>query len=127
MILYSSTSVFLCHYFSNAAPYSFIFLPTQLNNFFSQFFCFLCQYHSTTAPYTLIQLPFKLYDGFLSLLRFSLLSIFHHRTIHIHSFTTHTALCFSPITPLFPFCIIDIMLHTHSLIYEPTCIIIFSQ
>ena len=58
---------------------------------------FPCQYHSTIAPYSFIHLPPTLYNGFLPALQFSPVSI----------------------TPP--------LLHTHSSIYHPRCIIFFSQ
>ena len=65
--------------------------------FFSQYFSFPCQYHSTIAPYSSIHLPPTLYNVFLPVLQFSFVST---------------------IPPL---------LHTHSSIYNPHCIMFFSQ
>ena len=65
--------------------------------FFSQHFSFPCQYHSTIAPYTLIHLPPTLYNVFLPALQFS------------------------------PVSIIPPLLHTHSFIYHPRCIMFLSQ
>ena len=65
--------------------------------FFSQYSSFPCQYHSTNAPYSFIHLPHMLYDIFLPVLQF------------------------------YPVSIIPPMLHTHSLIYHPRCIMFFSQ
>ena len=64
---------------------------------FSQYFSFPCQYHSTIAPYSLIHLPPTLYNVFLPVLQFS------------------------------PVSIIPPLLHTHSFIHHPRCIIFFSQ
>jgi len=58
---------------------------------------FLCQYHCTIAPYPFIHLPPMLYNVFLPVLQFSSVNI---------------------IPPL---------LHTHSFIYHPRCIMFFSQ
>jgi len=58
---------------------------------------FPCQYHLTIAPYTFIHLPPKLYNFFLPVLQFS------------------------------PVSIIPPLLHTHSFIYHPNCIMFFSQ
>jgi len=58
---------------------------------------FPCQYHSTIAPYSFIHFPSTLYNVFLLVHQFSRISI---------------------IPPL---------LHTHSSIYHPRCIIFFSQ
>jgi len=64
---------------------------------FSQHFSFPCQYHSTIAPYTSIHLPPTLYNVFLPALQLS------------------------------PVSIIPPLLHTHSSIYHPRCIMLFSQ
>ena len=56
-----------------------------------------CQYHSTIAPYSLVHLPPALYNVFLPVLQFS------------------------------PVSIIPPLLHTHSFIYHPRCIMFFSQ
>ena len=58
---------------------------------------FPCHYHSTIAPYSFIHLPHTVYNVFLPIVQFSLVSI---------------------IPPL---------LHTHSSIYHPRCIMFFSQ
>ena len=58
---------------------------------------FPCQYHSTIAPYSFIHLPPTLYNVFLPVLQFS------------------------------PVSIIPPLLHTHSSIYHPRCIMFFSQ
>ena len=58
---------------------------------------FPCQYHSTIAPYSSIHLPPTLYNVFLP------------------------ALQFSPVSTIPP------LLHTHPSIYNPRCIIFFSQ
>ena len=123
-----STSVFRCHYHSAVVPYAFIHLPPTLYNvflpvlqfsavsiipplfhthsfiyhwlfimFFSQYFSFPCQYHSTIAPYSFTHLPPTLYNVFLPVLLFS------------------------------PVSIIPPLLHTHSFIYHPCCIMFFSQ
>src|SRR5215475_14303881 len=65
--------------------------------FFSQHFSFPCQYHSTNAPYSFIHLPPTLYNVFLSVLQFS------------------------------PVSIIPPLLHTHSSISHPRCIMFFSN
>ena len=188
MILYSSTSVFLCQYLSTTAPYTLILLLHTNNNgfhsliqfstlnifhhhpihihsltvhtvqffspntpvsafciivillhthsfiyqpmsiiFFSYYFSFPCQDTSTTAPYTFTHLPPTLYNIFHSLPQFSPLSTFHHSPIHIHSLTYKPYNFFSPNTAVFSFCIIVKQLHTHLLIYQPICIIIFFQ
>ena len=123
-----STSVLPCQYHSTIAPYSFIHIPPMLYTVFSQYFsfplsvsfhhcsilihsstthtvyCFSlstsffpCQYHSTIAPYSFIHLPPTLYTVFLPVLQFS------------------------------PVSIIPPLLHTHSFIYHPRCIMFFSQ
>ena len=56
-----------------------------------------CQYHSTIAPYSSIHLPPTLYNVFLPALQFS------------------------------PVSIIPPLLHTHSFIYHPHCIMFFSH
>ena len=56
---------------------------------------FPCQYHSTTAPYSFIHLPPTMYNVFLPVLQFS------------------------------PVSIIPPLLHTHSFIYHPRCIMFF--
>ena len=58
---------------------------------------FPCQYHSTIAPYSFIHPPPTLYNIFLPALQFS------------------------------PVSIIPPLLHTHSFIYHPRCIMFFSQ
>ena len=58
---------------------------------------FPCQYHSTIAPYSFIHLPPILYNVFLPAFQFS------------------------------PVSIIQPLLHTHSFIYHPRCIMFFSQ
>ena len=58
---------------------------------------FPCHYHSTIAPYPFIHLPPTLYNVFPSVLQFS------------------------------PVSIIPPLLHTHSFIYHPLCIMFFSQ
>ena len=58
---------------------------------------FPCQYHSTIAPYSFIHLPPTLYHVFLPVLQVS------------------------------PVSIIPPLLHTHSSIYHPHCIMFFSQ
>ena len=58
---------------------------------------FPCQYHSTIAPYSFIHLPPTLYNVFIPVLLFS------------------------------PVSIIPPLLHTHSFIYHPRCIVFFSQ
>ena len=58
---------------------------------------FLCQYRSTIAPYSFIYLPPTLYNVFLPVLQFS------------------------------PVSIIPPLLHAHSFIYHPRCIMFFSQ
>ena len=58
---------------------------------------FPCQYHSTIAPYSFIHLPPTLYNVFLPVLQFS------------------------PVSTIPP------LLHTHSFIYHPRCIMFFSQ
>ena len=65
--------------------------------FFSQYFSFPCQYHSTIVPYSFIHLPPTLYNISLPVLQFS------------------------------PVSIIPPLLHTHSFIYHPRCIMFFSQ
>jgi len=65
--------------------------------FSSQYISFPCQYHSTNAPHSFIHLPPTLYNVFLPVLQFS------------------------------PVSIIPPMLHTHSFIYHPRCIMFSSQ
>jgi len=65
--------------------------------FFFQYISFPCQYHSTIAPYSSIHLPPTLYNVFLPVLQFS------------------------------PVIIIPPLLHTHSSIYHPRCIMFFFQ
>ena len=65
--------------------------------FFSQYFSFPCHYYSTIAPYSFIHLSPTLYNVF------------------------HLVLQFSPVS------IIPPLLHTHSSIYHPRCIMFFSQ
>ena len=98
-----STSVFPCQYHSTNAPYPFIHLPPTLYNISLptlQFFP--CHYHSTNAPYPFIHLPPTLYNVSLPTLQFPLSVSFHQCSIPIHSPTTHTILCFSPSTSVFP-------------------------
>ena len=59
--------------------------------------CSLRQYYSNNAPHSFIHLPPTLYNVFLPALQFS------------------------------PVCIIPPLLHTHSFIYHPRCIMFFSQ
>src|SRR5215475_5866520 len=66
-------------------------------SFFPSTSVFPCQYHSTIAPYSFIHLPPTLYNVFLPVLQFS------------------------------PVSIIPPLLHTHSSIYHPRCIMYFSQ
>jgi len=126
-MFFTSTSGFLCQYHSTIAPYSIIHLPPTLYNVYLpvlqfspvsiippllhthssttpavQYFPpnnsdFPCQYHSTIAPYSFIHLPPTLYNFFLP------------------------ALLLSPVS------IIPPLLHTHSSIYHPRCIMFFSQ
>jgi len=56
-----------------------------------------CRYHSTIAPYSFIHLPRTLYNVFLPVVQFS------------------------------PVSIIPPLLHTHSFIYHPRCIMFISQ
>ena len=65
--------------------------------FFSQDFSFPCQYHSTIAPLSSIHLPPTLYNVFLPAFQFS------------------------------PVSIIPPLLHTHSSMYHPRCVMFFSQ
>ena len=65
--------------------------------FFSRYSVFPCQCHSIIAPYSFIHLPLTLYNVFLPVLQF------------------------------FPVSIIPPLLHTHSTIYHPHCIMFFSQ
>jgi hypothetical protein len=51
---------------------------------------------------------------------------FHHCSILIHPSAIH-AVCFSPSTSVFPVSIIPLLLHTHSSICHPRCIMFFSQ
>ena len=95
--------------------------------FLSQYFSFPCQYHSTNAPYSFIHLPPTLYKVFLRALQFHLSVSFHHWSILIHSSTTHAVKRFSPNTSVSPVSIIPPLLHTHSSIYHPHCIMFFSQ
>ena len=90
-------------------------------------FSFPCQYHSTNAPYSFIHLPPTLYSVFLPAHQFPLSVPFHQCSILIRSSTTHVVQCFSPSTSVSPVSIIPPMLHTHSFIYHPRCIMFFSQ
>ena len=65
--------------------------------FFPSTSVFPCQYHSTIAPYSFIHLAPTLYNVFLPRLQF------------------------------FPIRIVPPLLHTHSFIYHPRCIMFFSQ
>ena len=79
---------------------SFEFSGGQSGNrtgFSSSTSVFPCQYHSTIAPKAFIHLPPTLYNVFLPVLQFS------------------------------PVSIIPPLLHTHSSIYHPRCIMFFSQ
>ena len=76
----------------------FIHLPPTLHNVFLPVLQFSPrQYHSTIAPYSSIHLPPTLYNVSLPALQFS------------------------------PVSIIPPLLHTHSFIYHPRCIMVFSQ
>ena len=84
-----TTSVFPCQYHSTIAPYSFVRLPPTLYNvFFPSTSLFPCQYHSTIAPYSTIHLPLTLYNFFLSVIHFSPVSIIPP-LLHIHSSVSH--------------------------------------
>ena len=67
----------------------------QWNRFSMSTSSFPCQHHSTIAPYSFILLPPTLYNVFLPVLQFSSVSI------------------------------IPSLLHTHSFIYHPRCIMFF--
>jgi len=95
--------------------------------FFSQYFSFPSQYHTTNAPYSFIHLPPRLYNVFLPVLQFPLSVSFHQCSILIHSSTTEVVKMFSLSTSVSPVSIIPPMLHTHSFIYHPRCIMFFSQ
>jgi len=75
----------------------FLWRERKLHRVLSRNSVFPFQYHSTTAPYSFIHLPPTLYNVFLPVLQFS------------------------------PVSIIPPLLHTHSFIYHPRCIIFFSQ
>jgi len=94
---------------------------------FSQHFSFPCHYHSTNAPYSFTHLPPTLYNVFLPGLQIPLSVTFHQRSILIHSCTTDALYYFSPNTSVSPVSISPSMLHTHSFIYHPRCIMFFSQ
>ena len=95
--------------------------------FLSVYFSFPCQYHSTNAPYSFIHLPPTLHNVFLPVLQFPLSVSFHQRSILIHPSTTNAVKNFSFCTSVSPVSIISPMLHTHSFIYHPRCIMFFSQ
>jgi hypothetical protein len=95
--------------------------------FFSQYFIFPCQCHTTNAPYSFIHLPLTLYNVFLPVLQIPLSVSSHQFYLFIHSSTTDVIQCFSPITSVSPVSIIQPLLHTHSFIYRPRCIMFFSQ
>jgi len=97
------------------------------NSFFLQYFSFPCQYHSTIAPHSFIHLPPTLYNVSLPALQLPLSVSFHHCSTLIHSSTTHAVQCFSPSTSASPVSIIPPLLHTHSFIYHPRCIMFLSQ
>jgi len=125
-MFFPSTSVSPCQYHSTIAPYSSIHLPPTLHNVFFPVLQFSsvsiippllhihpsiyhpccimffpstsvspCQYHSTIAPYSSIHLPPTLLNVFFPVLQFS------------------------------PVSIIPPLLHTHSSIYHPRCIMFF--
>jgi len=127
IMFFSQYLSFPCQYHSTNSPYSFIHLsPTLYNDFslstsvspisiippilhthsfiyhphcimfFSQHFSFPCQYHSTNSPYSFIHLSPMLYNDF------------------------------SLSTSVSPISIIPPILHTHSFIYHPHCIMFFS-
>ena len=52
---------------------------------------------------------------------------FHQRSIPIHSPTTHTIQCFSPVLEFSPVSTIPPMLHTHSFTYHPHYIMFLSR
>ena len=52
---------------------------------------------------------------------------FHHCSILIHSSTIHAINVFLPVLQFSPVSIIPPLLHTHSFIYHPCCIMFFSQ
>jgi len=63
---------------------------------------FPCQYHSTIAPYPFIRLPPTLYNVFLPVLQISPVSI-TPPLLHTHSFIYHPqCIMFSPSTSVFP-------------------------
>ena len=96
-IYHPSCIIFFSQYFSIPLSVSFHHCSilihsstTQAVQYFSpSTSVFPCQYHSTIAPYTFIHLPPTLYNVFSKYFSFPLSVSFHHRSILIHSFTTH--------------------------------------
>ena len=80
--------------------------------------------HCATA---VARLPPTLYNVFHPVFQFPLSVSFHHCSTLIHSSTTHAVQCFSPSTSVSPVSIIPPLLHTHSFIYHPRCMLFFSQ
>ena len=87
---------------------------------------FPCQYHSTIAPYSFIYHPHSILF-FSQYFSFPLSVSFHYCSILIHSYTTYAVYCFLPVLQFSPVSIIPPLLHTHSSIYNPHCIMFFSQ
>jgi len=104
----------------------FIYHPRCIM-FSSQNLSFPCQYHSNNAPYSFIHLPSKLCNVFLPALQFPLSVSFPQCSKRIYSSTTDAVYSFSPSTSVSPVSIIPPMLHTHSCIYHPRCIMFSSQ
>ena len=87
----------LCFIFRQIHEGSNVFKVTPGRFISSSTTALYCQYHSTIAPYSFIHLTPTLYNVFLPVLQFS------------------------------PVSIIPPLLHTHSAIYHPPCIMFFSQ
>ena len=95
--------------------------------FFSQHFSFPCQYQSTKAPYSFIHLPPTLYNVFLPALQFPPVSIIPS-ILHTHSFICHPrCIMFFSQHFSFPVSINPPKLHTNSFICHQRCIMFFSQ
>ena len=98
IMIFSQYFSFPCRYHSTIDHYSLIHPQfTQYNVLLPCASVLPCQYHSIFAPYSFIHLLPTLYNDFLTVLQFSPVSI-------------HPSL-----------------LHTHSFIYHPHCIMFFSQ
>ena len=146
------TSVSICHYHSNIAPYPTMY-QTSCIMFSPSTSVFPCEYHSTIAPYPStdhkcfkmffspyfsvpmsllfhhrsisIHPPPTLYNVFLPVLQFSPVSIIPP-LLHIHPSTTHAVKCFSTSTSVFP-CQYHSTIALYPSIYHSSCKMFFSQ